>query len=358
MYAVIMASGQGTRLWPMSRQNKPKQFHSLVGKNTMIQDTYLRLRPKFSDKNILVTVTKDYYEEAKIQLPELPIENFIIEPRATGTLGTCAMAIAKINRINPKAKAIFLPSDHIINEPEKFLEIVDFADELINKYPDYMTLIGINPTRADTGMGYIRMNSQIETRGDLKVFSVKGFEEKPNAKTAEKYLASWEYLWNGGMFVWTVAHAISLFHKHCPETLKAAQKIMEETDPEEYLEIATLEYKNIERTSVDYAIAEKEKNILVIPSDIGWSDVGSWGTLSEVLRENKGVSVIAAGNHLGVDNSNCLILAGDKLIATVGLNDIVVIDTPDAILICKGSRSQQVKALIEKLREEGKDSYL
>jgi len=358
MYAVIMASGQGTRLWPMSRVSKPKQFHAMLGRNTLIQDTYERLLPTFAIKDIFVTVTKDYFEEAKKQLPGIPHENFIVEPYATGTLGTCALAIAKLYSINPKGNAVFLPSDHIITEPKEFLRIVDFAETLVRKYPKHITLIGINPTRPDTGMGYIQMDSQIESFDSLKAFSVKRFVEKPDEKTAERYVAAWEYLWNGGMFAWNIGHIRSLYEKYCPKTLKAVTEIIQADGSNEYDKIAGSRYKEIDRTSVDYAISEKEKNILVIPGDFGWSDVGSWGTLSQVLREHHNSFNIAKGNHIGVDDKDCLVLANHKLIATVGLEDIVVIDTEDAILICRGNKSQKVKDLIDKLKAEGKNLYL
>jgi mannose-1-phosphate guanylyltransferase len=358
MYAVIMASGQGTRLWPMSRQTKPKQFHTLLGQNTLIQDTWERLKPKFESDKVFVTVTKEYLDDARKQLPEIPAENFIVEPYATGTLGTCAMAMAKIATLDPDSSAIFLPSDHLITEPKEFLKITDFAEEMIDKYPEFMLLIGINPTRPDTGMGYIQMNSQIESRDELKAFSVKRFVEKPDERTAERYVSAWEYLWNGGIFVWKTKHILKLYEKYCPNTIKAAQTIIEHVDSPDYIKIATAEYENIDKISIDYGISEKERDIMVIPGDFGWSDVGSWGTLSEVLRSYYGTTLVSKGNHVSINDHNCLVLAKDKLIATVGLEDTIVVDTEDAILICRGDKSQDVKALIEKLKAEGKNAYL
>lgn len=358
MYAVIMASGQGTRLWPMSRQAKPKQFHSLIGKNTLIQDTYNRLLPKYKPTKIFVTVTKNYLEEAIKQLPDLPLTNFIVEPYATGTLGTCALATATINQLDPNSSIAFLPSDHMITDPKSFLDILDFANSLVETKPDYMTLIGINPTQPDTGMGYIQMDSQIETKNGLKAFSVKRFVEKPDRKTAEKYVAAWEYLWNGGMFVWKTKHAVELYQKYAAKSFRAAENIVKHHNKDDYQKVAEREYRHIDKTSVDYAICEKEKNILVLPGDFGWSDVGSWGTISEVLRDHFGSNMVTKGNHIGIDDKNCMIIADNKLVATVGLEDIVIIDTEDAILVCKGDQSQKVKDLIDKLKADGKNLYL
>jgi len=359
MYAVIMASGQGTRLWPLSRVEKPKQFHSLLGKKTMIQETFDRLSKKFKPEDILVTVTSGCYGEAQKQLPTLPKENFIIEPFATGTLGSCGIAIEAIYRRDPEASAIFVPSDHLITEPDEFIKIVDYVEDLIEgKFNDRVILIGVNPTRPDTGMGYIQMNSQIETKGDLKVFSVKRFVEKPDLETAKKYVAQWEYLWNGGMFAWKIKHIKELYRKFAPETEKAMDLIGQSFGKAEYNKVVEKEYKNFEKTSIDYAIMEKTNDILVVPGDFGWSDVGSWGTLLDVLIEEYGSSVVSKGHFLGVDNDRCLVLANDKLVATVGLEDVIIVDTPDALLICKGDKSQKVKELIDKIKSEGKGLYL
>ncbi len=359
MYAVIMASGQGTRLWPLSRVETPKQFHSLLGKKTMIQETYSRLVKKFKPEEILVTVTKGCFAEAEKQLPELPKENFVIEPYATGTLGSCGIAIEVLRQRDPEASAIFVPSDHLITQPDEFIKIVNFVEGLVEgDYSEHMILIGINPTRPDTGMGYIQMDSQAEDKDGLKLFSVKRFVEKPDLETAKKYVSQWDYLWNGGMFAWKIKHIRSLYQKYAEQSFTALEKIGQTVDTPEYSKIAEKEYVNIQKTSIDYAISEKTSDIMVVPGDFGWSDVGSWGTLLDVLVEEYGSSVVSKGHFLGVDNQKCLFMANDKLIAAVGLEDIIVVDTPDALLICKGDRSQNVKELIDKIKAEGKGLYL
>ena len=359
MYAVIMASGQGTRLWPLSRQSKPKQFHALLGKKTMVEETFERLSKKFKPEEILVTVTDDNYTEALRQLPNIPKENFIVEPYATGTLGSCGIAIEAIYRRDPEASAIFVPSDHMISQADEFIKIINYTEELVEgQFSDNIILIGINPTRPDTGMGYIQMNSQIQATSELKAFSVKRFVEKPDVETAKKYVARWDYLWNGGMFAWKIKHIMALYHKYAAKTAKAMHKIGDNFGDPDYGKIAAKEYKNFEKISIDYAIMEKTKDILVVPGDFGWSDIGSWGTLLDVLTSEYGSSIVSKGHFIGVDNDRCLIMANDKLVATVGLEDIIVVDTPDALLICKGDKSQKVKDLIEKIKAEGKGLYL
>jgi mannose-1-phosphate guanylyltransferase len=325
----------------------------------MIQETYNRLTKKFKPEEILVTVTKGCLAEAEKQLPDLPKENFIVEPYATGTLGSCGIAIEAIHRRDPEASAIFVPSDHIITQPNEFIKIVDFVEDLIGgEYSDHMILIGINPTKPDTGMGYIQMDSQVEVKDDLKLFSVKRFVEKPDLETAKKYVTQWDYLWNGGMFAWKIKHIRDLYAKYAKESFDALEKVGEKFGTPEYSKVAETEYPKIDKTSIDYAISEKTDDIMVVPGDFGWSDVGSWGTLLEVLVEEYGSKVVSKGHFMGVDNDKCLVMANDKLIATVGLEDIIVVDTPDAMLICKGDKSHEVKDLIEKLKAEGKGLYL
>jgi len=358
MYAVIMASGQGSRLWPLSRAEKPKQFHAIIGKKTLIQETFERLSLKFKPEQIFVTVTRAYREEAQKQLPEVPEENFIVEPFANDTSTTIGFAVKIIDEREKNAKVIFVPSDHIINDSKKFIEATDYAEKILDEYQNNLILIGINPNRPDTSLGYIRMSKQISSDDNFSVFKVKQFVEKPDIATAEKYLASWEYLWNAGMFVFETGHMLDLYGKYLPKTLGSLEKIVAKYGNGSAKQITDDEYKSIERVSFDYGISEKTHDLLVVPADFGWSDVGSWGTLLEVLRANFGSEIVSKGNHISIDDKNVLVMADKKLIATVGLKDTVVIDTPDAMLVCSADASQKVKDLIEKLKNEGKHLYL
>jgi mannose-1-phosphate guanylyltransferase len=358
MYAVIMAGGQGTRLWPLSRQKKPKQLQSFIGDKTLIAETYERLLPLFSVAKIYISTTPDYKAEIQKFLPGISPDNYIVEPCPMGTAAACGLATSIINKADPDSSVIFLPADHTIKDKEEFLKIIEFAEDVVGEHQDHILTIGINPTKPDTGLGYIQMDSQIEKSNGFRVFSVKKFIEKPSLEKAEEYVASWEYLWNAGIFIWKTNHMLDLFEKNLPNTFKLIKKITESIGTPDYDKTLETEYRKVDNTSIDYGIMEKTKKILVIPGDFGWSDIGSWGVLHEVLSHTHGSTVISSGNHIGIDNSNLLVMATGKLIATVGLKNIVIIDTPDALLICDSKESHKVKELTAKLKKEGKHLYL
>lgn len=358
MYAVIMAGGSGTRLWPLSRQKKPKQLHAFIGDKSLIRETFERLLPQFAVDNIFISTTTEYAPEIQKHLPELPPQNFIIEPYPMNTAAACGLATKIIDKKEKNATVVFLPSDHTIADSAKFLQILEFADNLSDKYPKHILTIGINPTKPDTGLGYIRMDSQIEKSDGLRAFSVKKFIEKPNLEKAKEYVASWEYLWNAGIFMWKTDHMIDLLAKNMPSTNEVLDKIVASWGTPDFKKTLEENYKKVENTSIDYGVMEKSSDILVIPGDFGWSDVGSWGSLLEVLTDQYKTDLISKGNHIGIDDSNCLVMANEKLIATVGLKDIVIIDTPEAMLICNSKQSGKVKDLLNKMKDEGKHLYL
>lgn len=357
MYAVIMAGGQGTRLWPLSRQKNPKQLQALVGDKPLILETFSRLLPLVKAEKIFVLTTRELKPKIKKVLPNVSEENYIIEPYPMGTAAACALATAILEARESEAKILFLPSDASVEDEKGFLNCLKFGNKLLDKHLGHIITIGINPTKPDVNLGYIQMDSQIETDGKEKAFSVKRFIEKPDLKRAKQYQASWDYLWNAGMFMWRSNHFLSLVEKNLPKSWKFTQKIakLKGVELEAFIQN---DYKKVEKTTVDYGIMEKTEDILVVPGDFGWSDIGSWGSLLEILTKAKETNIISKGNHLGLNNENCLVMAGEKLIATVGLKGIVVVDTPDVLLICNSNQSHEVKALIEKIKEQGKEEYL
>lgn len=354
MYAVIMAGGTGGRLWPLSRRKKPKQFHALLSEKTIIRETYERLLPMFPVKEIFISTNPDFAKEVKKCLPEIPTKNYIIEPFQMGNAAACGLVSEFLYHRDPKSIAFFVPSDqHILNN-KKYIETIRYGKKIAEEHSKHILTIGITPTKPDTGLGYIQKNKLI----DDKAFSVKRFVEKPDLTTAQKYLDSGQYLWNSGMFIWHTEYILSLFKKYLPKTYKLLDEIGQNIGQKNYSIILNTLYKKVENTSIDFGIIEKTKRIFVIPADFGWSDVGSWGSLLEVLSSTKNVKLISSGHHVGIDSSECLIFAKEKLVATVGLKNIVVIDTPDAILICNSQESHKVKDLIEELKKQKKDKYL
>lgn len=361
-YAVIMAGGSGTRLWPMSRKKKPKQFHNLVSEKTLIQETYSRLSRALPEKNIFVSTTFQYVEEVKKQLPNLPQENLIVEPSGKNTAPALAYIAEIIGKRDKEAVIATIASDHIVKNVDIFVNTVKIAFEAVKKYPDHLVAVGINPTKPDTGLGYIKIGSSLCEIDSEKIFEVEKFVEKPNEKTAEKYLQSWEYLWNGAYYFFKASQLSKWIEKYRPKTAEVIKEIGKLTgtgNGATQIKIKDL-YGSLESEQFENAIIEQPdfKKILVIPADLGWSDIGNWGTLFDVLSEHYSTKMISRGYHLDVDSQDSLIYAGDKMIATLGLKDVIVIDTPDAMLIANKNKAQDVKKMLDKLKEEGKHLYL
>ena len=352
-YAVIMAGGLGGRLWPLSRRAKPKQLHTLISDESMIRETFLRLLPKFGAEKIIISTTPDFAKEIKKHLPEVPDKNYIVEPFLMGNAAACGLVTKILNVRDPKSSAIFLPADAHIKDKRRFLEVISYAEKLLQKHPDHIIQIGIKPTKPDTGLGYIQVGNKIESDKNVEALSVKRFVEKPTLETAEKYLQSGEYLWNAGIFAWHTSSMLSLIEKHMPKLFKGLNKIGEALGRKDEDKVIEEEYGRVEKTTIDYGIIEKTNKLLVIPADFGWSDVGSWETLHQVLSELHQEKNISRGHHIGFESENCLVLSNTKkLIATIGLKDIAIIDTPDAILICQKSQSHRVKELLEQIDEK------
>lgn len=357
MYAVIMAGGSGTRLWPLSRKSKPKQFHSLIGEKSLLQETFERLLLKFKPDHIIISTIAEYADGVKEHLPALPIENIVIEPALCGNAAACGLVSATIEQREPGASAVFLPADHAIADAELFVETLLFAQKLLQKYPKHIVQIGIKPTKPDVNLGYIKTGKFLENEGQFSAFLVDRFVEKPDYKTAEKYLTDGKYLWNAGMFTWRTDEYLKKLKELMPKTHKAVMALSEAKDDKE-IAAATDLYNKVDNLSVDYGIIEKIKELIVIPGAFKWSDIGMWDSLLDLLNELNQTRVVSKGNHISIDDDNSLIFSNEKLIATVGLRDIVVVDSPDALLICNRNKSAEVKKILEKLKEQNKHLYL
>lgn len=362
-YAVIMAGGTGTRLWPMSRKLKPKQLHNLVSDKTLIQETYNRVIKALPQKNIFISTNSKYAEEIKKQLPGVPEENYIIEPSARNTGPAFVYLAMAIKRKDPKAIIATIASDHIVHNVDVFVRSLKIAFKAAEKYPNYLVAVGINPTKPDTGLGYIKMGPVKDTIDEQQVFNVDKFVEKPDLKTAEKYLQSWEYLWNAAYYFFKADSLLDWFKKYRPKIVKKLsemdQLIAKGGNGVTQSQIRAL-YDSLDDEQFENAIIEQKdfKKVLVIPADLGWSDIGNWGTLFDVLSESYATSMISRGYHIDVGSEGCLIYGNNKMIATLGLKDVVIIDTPDAILIANKNKAQDVKKLLDKLKSEGKHLYL
>ncbi|MCX6806856.1 MAG: mannose-1-phosphate guanylyltransferase [Candidatus Berkelbacteria bacterium] len=344
MFVVIMAGGGGTRLWPKSRIKKPKQLQSLISEESMVKNTVKRILPLIPKEKIYIATNKEHVKEIKKQIPE--IKNIIKEPLIRNTGPCIALASLILSKKNENEPAAFIPSDHHVGNESEFRRVLKLAAKTAEK--DYLVTIGITPTEPDTGLGHIKMGKSI----GHGAFDVDKFIEKPNLETAKKFVKSGKYLWNGGIYVGKPRIILDLFKKHAPDIYKILQSIDKNPGT------LTKEYAKMENISVDYAISEKAEKIAVVPGNLNWSDIGSWSKLLEVLSQNVGENVVVGCNHYGIDTESCLIHGSDRLIATIGLKDVIVVDTPDVVLVCHKDKAQDVKKIVEKLKEEKKDHYL
>lgn len=361
-YAVIMAGGSGTRLWPLSRKAKPKQFQAFTGERTMIQETFERIARVVPRENIFVSTTKNYQSMVLEQLPEMTEQRLLLEPEARNTAPAIALAAALIALIDQEAIIATIASDHAIENPEEFTAVITAGLAAGAKHRDTLITIGINPTHPDTSLGYIKMGEELTTVSGKRVFVVDAFKEKPDAKTAEMYLADWEYLWNAGYFVFSADHFSRWTEQHSPELHQAITKIIarKKTNTLDVETLATL-YAQTPNEPIDTLIAEKlaPKERLVIPSALRWSDVGSWGTLFNFLREKNGSHTVTSGQHIDIGSHHILVQGDKRLIATLGLRDIIIVDTPDALLVAHRDHvSGAMKNLIEKIKKEDHQSLL
>lgn len=351
--AVIMAGGKGERFWPKSRASLPKQFLSLTSDGkTMIQHTIERLLPLVCIEDIFVATNESYVNLVKSQIPDLPSENILTEPVGKNTAPCIGFAAMVISKKYDDAVMMVLPSDHLIKYQEIYLDTLNIAIKTAKKGENLVT-IGIKPSYPETGYGYICCN-----KNDAEVFEVEKFVEKPDLKTAKEYLASGKYLWNSGMFIWKVSSIIKNYQKFLPGIYDGLLKIYDSLGKNNFTEVLNSNFKNFESVSIDYGIMEKAENIFAVPGDFGWDDVGSWLALERINKKDDDENVVLAKNFINVDTKNCIIFAGKKTIATIGIRDLIIVDTDDAILICEKNSAQKVKDVILKIKEQGKNQLL
>ena len=339
MYTVIMAGGKGTRFWPLSTEDTPKQLLSLVGDTSLLQQTVARVAPLVPLEDIYVVTGEPLTSAIKYHLPDLPPKNIIVEPVGRNTLpciGLAALYIKKWRGDNAVMAA--LPSDSVIQDQERFRQLLQYAADIAANDNALITF-GIPPTRVETGYGYLHLGSVAYTTDDLQVFEVRQFVEKPDRKTAEKYLESGEYLWNSGMFVWRVDVILDAIKTYQPSIYQRLMEIDAAIGTASEAEVMSHAYSQMEDISVDYGVMEKAKEVLVIPADISWNDVGHWGAMHELYQRDTIFNQTA---------QNPDVIEG-KLIATIGVSDLVIVEAKNAVLVCPIDRVQEVKDLVEKL---------
>ncbi len=363
IYALIMAGGIGSRFWPKSRVSHPKQFLRFINEKSLLQTTVDRIRPLVPVERILISTNSDYVDLVMKQIPDLPKKNIIGEPVAKNTAPCIAFASALIHHRDPDATLIVLPSDHFIQNDDAFLKDLQACVRFAGENGRLVT-IGITPTRPETGYGYIQYNDahQISSDGDF-AYPVKTFAEKPDMQTALKFLQSGDFLWNSGMFIWKTRDILNEIEQHLPvlyhqveifagDLKKNKGKIRKET-------LETV-YNSCFSVSIDYGIMEKSENVIVVPSQFSWSDLGSWMAIYELLQDktDENGNVLQSERVFTVRSQNCYVESdSSKLIALVGLQGIGVIETEDALLLCKLDDSQHVKEVYDYLKGEIFNKY-
>jgi mannose-1-phosphate guanylyltransferase len=358
MIAIILAGGGGTRLWPVSRKRNPKQVEAIIGRDSLLQATYSRLRRGFAVRDIYVATSESQRRRITAQLPGLPAGNLITEPCRRDTAAAIGYALLQAGRRRPKETFVIINSDAYIANVDEYLRVIRLAGRLAESKPDHTVLIGIRPTYPETGYGYIKTGRPLRrqpAQGRRKtdyVFAVERFVEKPDLATAKQYLVGGGYLWNPTLVVGRIDNFLALFSEHLPRHAEIFGRMSRFFGrPGEKRAVSVL-FRRLPSVSIDYGILEKAGKMLVLPAAFGWADVGNWRTVKDILSRSPEENVVK-GLHVGIDSSGNLIYSfSGKLVATAGVCNMIIIETGDAVLVCPRERAQDVKKIVVAMEKE------
>lgn len=359
MYAVILAGGGGTRLWPVSRKDRPKQLLPLLGEETLFQGTVNRLTDVFPPEHILVVTVAEQASEMQKQAPAIPLENYLIEPAPRGTASAVGLAATILKKRDPEASMAILPSDHFIRNRDLFHYLLRTAFNIASH--NYLVTLGITPLHPSTAYGYIQQGELLEGNFGYPAYKVRRFKEKPDEKTAQEFLRSGDHSWNSGMFVWRADSILAEINKQMPALADCLIRISAAWDAPNQAEVLDALWRGLEVETVDYAVMERAGRVAVLPAGgLGWSDVGAWDSLFDVLFPDMDGNVAVNSQHLALETRNTLLYGNnpDRLIVTIGLDDMVIVDVDDVLLVCKVDQAQKVRDVVEHLKKHRQENYL
>ncbi len=361
-YAVIMAGGGGTRLWPLSRRKRPKQMLDLLGERSLFQIAVDRLEGLFPPERICVATVAEQAAALQAQCPAIPAENYFIEPLPRGTASVVGLAAAALRQRSPDAVMAVLTADHFIANVERFRRVLRAAYHASQDAS--LVTLGITPTYAATGYGYIEIGELLYTSEDLPVHRALKFKEKPDAKRARAFLSDGRHAWNSGMFVWRVDAILEEIARQMPDLHAGVGRISEawQTRGAQPRQVVRAVWEELQSQTVDYGIMERARRVVVIPAaDLGWSDVGSWDAVFDVLEHDAQGNAVRQARHIGLDTRNTLIFdatASERLFVTIGVQDLVLVDTGDVVLVCRRDQAQKVREVVRSLKESGAEHWL
>jgi mannose-1-phosphate guanylyltransferase len=359
-YAVIMAGGGGTRLWPVSRKEKPKQLLPLLGKSTLFQGTVQRLENLFPPERILVVTVDEQAREMRLQAPEIPEENYLIETSPRGTASVVGLAASVLYKRDKEAAMAVLPADHFIRNRDLFHYLLKAAFDVAEN--GYLVTLGITPTQPSTAFGYIQQGEPLAGNYKYPTYKVKSFKEKPDDQTAQKFLRTGDHSWNSGMFIWRADAILNEIDRQMPELGNVLKRISSAWGTNEQTSVLNENWGNLKSVTVDYGVMENAERVAVLPAGgLGWSDVGMWSSLFEVLLPDMDGNIATNSSlHLAYQTNNTLVYGGnnDRLIVTIGVDDMVIVDGGDVLMVCKTDQSQKVKDVVEHLKKHRQEKYL
>jgi len=358
LHAMIMAGGGGTRFWPRSRQKRPKQFLTLVGERTLLQQGLERLEAIVPPERTWIITAQQHRDEVLRQLPALPPDHVVGEPCGRDTAACIGLGAALIARQDPEAVMVVTPADHVIEPAQEFRRALHVAEQLAREHPQALLTIGVTPTYPATGYGYIHRGPLLSQRQGISVFRVQGFREKPAFDLAERMVATGEYFWNSGIFAWHTSTILRALEENQPRLHAAVDRIARAWDTAEGQGVFEREYQGLDKISIDYAVMERAREVLAIQAPFRWDDVGSWLALERMHPQDADGNTVL-GLHCGIATKNCLVVADpEQLIATVGVDNLLIIQDGDAILVADRREENTIRQIVEMLKKKNLEKYL